>query len=61
MVSAAAYSCQTEDSNVAIVQAGFNMVSDLYLLAIPLPLIWNLRLSASKKVGICAIFLTGLL
>ena len=38
-----------------------NLVSDIYLILIPLPVIWRLQLPLSKKIGISAIFLTGLM
>ena len=36
-----------------------NVVSDVYLMVIPLPAIWGLQLPLMKKVGVSAIFLTG--
>ncbi|KAL9593534.1 MAG: hypothetical protein Q9219_007507 [cf. Caloplaca sp. 3 TL-2023] len=39
----------------------FNIISDFYLLLIPLPAVWTLHLPAKKKVGVSAMFLTGLL
>lgn len=39
----------------------FNILSDLYLLVLPLPAVWGLRLPTRKKVGISAIFLTGIM
>ena len=36
-----------------------NVVSDIYLLVLPLPVIWSLQLPTIKKLGISAIFLTG--
>jgi hypothetical protein len=43
------------------VQGSFGVVSDFYLLAIPLFQITRLRVSASKRVAIAAVFSTGLL
>jgi hypothetical protein len=39
----------------------FSLTLDLLILAIPIPLILKLNLSRSKKTGVLAIFLTGLL
>ncbi|KAL8645865.1 MAG: hypothetical protein Q9226_007105, partial [Calogaya cf. arnoldii] len=36
-----------------------NFVSDLYILFLPLPVIWNLHLPTKKRVGLVAIFGTG--
>lgn len=38
----------------------FNILSDFYLLVIPLPAVWGLQLPTRKKIGISAMFLTGL-
>ena len=38
----------------------FNIMSDFYLLVIPLPAVWGLQLPRTKKLGISAMFLTGL-
>ncbi|KAF2962958.1 hypothetical protein GQX73_g10617 [Xylaria multiplex] len=39
----------------------FGVVSDLYVLLIPISMIYKLRIPRNKKIGILAIFLTGLL
>ncbi|KAL8892974.1 MAG: hypothetical protein Q9192_005539 [Flavoplaca navasiana] len=39
----------------------FNILSDFYLLILPLPAVWGLQLPTRKKLGICAMFLTGFL
>jgi len=36
--------------------AAFNVVSDFYLLAIPIPVVWKLQMPLRRKVGVCAIF-----
>ena len=37
----------------------FNILSDFYLLILPLPAVWGLQLPTRKKIGVCAMFLTG--
>ncbi|KAL9038259.1 MAG: hypothetical protein Q9180_003244, partial [Flavoplaca navasiana] len=37
----------------------FNILSDFYLLILPLPAVWRLQLPTRKKLGICGMFLTG--
>ncbi|KAL8870385.1 MAG: hypothetical protein Q9198_007641 [Flavoplaca austrocitrina] len=37
----------------------FNILSDFYLLILPLPAVWGLQLPTRKKLGICGMFLTG--
>ncbi len=46
---------------LVIVQGVVNVASDFYLLVVPLPAVWNLKLPLKKRVGILAIFGTGLL
>ena len=36
-----------------------NITSDLYLILLPLPAVWSLRLPLRKKLGLSTIFLTG--
>lgn len=48
-------------TSVGIAQSGFNVLSDFYLLIIPIPAVWSLQMPTRKKVGVCAIFMTGLL
>lgn len=42
-----------------IVQGVANVVSDFYLLVVPLPAVWDLKLPLKKRLGILAIFGTG--
>ena len=37
-----------------------NLLADLFLLIIPIPVIMGLNLSFRKRVGLSAVFLTGL-
>ena len=37
-----------------------NIISDFFILIVPLPAVWSLQLPIKKKVGISAIILTGL-
>ena len=36
-----------------------NIVTDLVIIVIPLPLVWNLQMRRSQKIAVCGIFLTG--
>lgn len=38
-----------------------NTISDLSIVILPQPVIWRLHLSSKKKVGLCVVFLIGLL
>ena len=45
--------------NILIAFGWFNIFSDLALLVLPMPLIWNLQLPWKKKIGVAVIFVTG--
>lgn len=53
--------CAQPQLRLSNVQGVFGIISDIYLLAIPVFQVSQLRVSTSRKVGIAAIFLTGLL
>ena len=38
----------------------FNIISDFYILLIPLPLVWNLNMKLSRKLRLTALFSVGL-
>lgn len=44
---------------VMIIMGAVNVLSDFYLLFLPLPAVWSLNLPFRKKLAISAIFLTG--
>ena len=46
---------------LAITQGVVNVVTDLYVLILPLAMVARLQLSPQRRIGIVAIFLTGLL
>ncbi|KAF2426455.1 hypothetical protein EJ08DRAFT_699922 [Tothia fuscella] len=46
--------------NYAIIQAVFNISSDLFMLAIPVPMIAKLRLPLKQKLGLCIVFSMGI-
>lgn len=41
--------------------AGFNMVIDLLVVLLPLPVVWRLQMSSRKKMGVSASFAIGVL
>ena len=47
--------------SMTYVQGIFNVVSDFYILILPIPVVLQLRLPLKKKIGVSAIFMTGLL
>lgn len=38
---------------------GFNIATDVLILVLPIPQVWQLRLSTSKRVGLTFVFLLG--
>lgn len=44
---------------LVIVQGVVNVVSDFYLLVVPLPAVWDLKLPLNKRLRILAIFGSG--
>ena len=46
---------------VNYLQAVFGVISDLYILILPMPILFKLKLPYKKKVGVAAIFATGIL
>ncbi|KAF3015967.1 hypothetical protein E8E14_012804 [Neopestalotiopsis sp. 37M] len=53
--------CNRPQLDLAAGQGVFSTASDIYVLVLPVNLIWHLPLSRRRRVGICAILLTGLL
>lgn len=45
----------------SIVNGSFGLISDLYILVIPLWLVSHLHLPSKKKLSVMGVFLTGLL
>lgn len=45
----------------AVVQGALNVALDLYILYLPIPLVLALQLGLKKKLGVLAIFMTGLM
>ncbi|KAI1658974.1 hypothetical protein F4813DRAFT_388232 [Daldinia decipiens] len=43
------------------VQSGFAILADLFLTASPIAILWNIKISRSKKVGICGLMSLGLM
>lgn len=49
------------EKDLFIVQGVFSIVSDIYVLTIPIIFAWGLQLPLRRRIGICLIFLVGLL
>lgn len=55
------HKCTVNALTVGIAQSAIYVAIDFYILYIPLEVVWGLQLSMRRKIGISAIFLTGLL
>ena len=53
--------CHRQDILIAYIRGPLNLLTDLYLLVLPLSAIWQLHLPLHKKVGVSGIFFTGFL
>ncbi|KAI2770930.1 hypothetical protein F4815DRAFT_496904 [Daldinia loculata] len=53
--------CLVPQEPLWITTSVFSAVTDLYLLAIPVAFTLKLRLPSKRKIGVCCIFLTGLI
>lgn len=50
------------DRHSAFVAAGaLNMITDIMVLLLPIPTVWNLQMPRANKVALCAVFALGLL
>lgn len=50
------------DRNATYVVAGvMNLITDLLVMALPIPHIWKLQLGTAKKISLCGVFCLGLL
>lgn len=57
---AVAAKCSRGEASVVVLGVG-NLILDIYLLILPIPVILPLKLSVKKKIGVFAIFMAGLL
>jgi hypothetical protein len=46
---------------LTLVQSAINIASDFYMLLLPIPAVWTLHLTMQRKIGVMAVFATGLL
>ncbi|KAL8688376.1 MAG: hypothetical protein Q9218_005703 [Villophora microphyllina] len=60
-VSKRALTCGPRLKQLGVATSGINVVSDFYILLIPLAAVSNLQLPPKRKLGLLAIFFTGFL
>ncbi|KAA6415518.1 MAG: hypothetical protein FRX48_00233 [Lasallia pustulata] len=44
----------------ALTQGSLNIVSDLLIIIVPIPMVWSMQMSKQHKIGVVALFGTGL-
>lgn len=50
-----------QENTLGYIMTAFNVISDHYILVIPMPIVWKLQLPTRKKVEVSAVFLIGIL
>lgn len=53
--------CQIQNRNTDYVIGSFGVISDFYILSLPIVLILRMQMPRKKKVGVCALFMIGFL
>lgn len=53
--------CQTQNLYTDYMIGSFGVISDFYILSLPIVLILRMQMPRKKKVGICALFMIGFL
>ena len=43
----------------ATVYASMNVISDFFIFVLPLPSVWQLKLTRKEKIGVSLVFMTG--
>lgn len=61
LIRASSYSCNVTSNIFTVVIGVVSVFSDLFVIYIPLPIIWQLRLATRKKVSVSIVFITGFL
>lgn len=56
-----AYLTSSKQTHLVVVHAVVNIITDFSILCLPILGVWQLQLPIPKKIGISAVFMTGLL
>ena len=51
--------CLRPEKTLSVVVGVGNVLSDFYLILLPLPAVWGLQIPARRKLAILSMFLTG--
>lgn len=61
LLAAATSKCEVTADLLGVVTAAISIFNDFFIIAIPIPAVWSLQLATKRKIGVSAIFFTGLL
>lgn len=61
LMHSSTYKCKVTGPLFGVVMGAISVFSDLYVIIIPLPVIWQLHVVTRKKVGVSIVFIMGLL
>lgn len=53
--------CVVTSKKINYIVGSFGVISDLYILVLPIPVILRSNLSRKQKIKVCAVFMTGFL
>jgi len=53
--------CEVMGDLLGVITAAISIFNDFFIIAIPIPAVWSLQFATERKIGVCAIFFTGLL
>ncbi|KAL8951239.1 MAG: hypothetical protein Q9222_002767 [Ikaeria aurantiellina] len=53
--------CPIKSYDVTNIHGLCNIITDFAILILPIPMVWNLHVNARKKIGLAAVFATGIL
>lgn len=51
--------CKNDGGPVQLVQSAFNVVTDFWMLILPMPLVLRLQMPRARKIGLVAVFAAG--
>lgn len=61
LIASSTEKCRVTATLYGVIISAMSVFSDLYVIVIPLPVIWQLHMARRKKIGVSVIFITGLL
>ena len=53
------YNCRVVSKLYSVIMSAVSVFSDIFVICIPIPVVWQLQLPIRKKIGTSLIFITG--